>query len=99
MASALRVLGIVGAILILAGFAIVGFGLLNEAAAESTAINCTGSHCQSADQNATNASLQASSFLGIGFVSAGVGVACTLSSAVVLMGRWPPPPGPFRFPP
>ncbi|HLM91162.1 MAG TPA: hypothetical protein VK424_03820 [Thermoplasmata archaeon] len=91
MASGLRLLGTVGAILIFAGFALAGFGYLNEGFAESQVLNCRHD-CQFDARNATNATFESETFLGIGFVAGGVGVGCTLAAAIVLMGRWPPPP-------
>ena len=108
MASGLGTLGVLGAVLIIAGGALIGFGFLNAASAENAANNCQyqppPTQCISQDRTALNASIQDEMFLGLGFAVVGVGGGCLLIAAVSFMSRWPPagapaPAGPTLPPP
>jgi hypothetical protein len=103
MASPLRTLGLVGAILILAGATIAGVGFLNTAIAESTANSCQynppATGCGSDQRAANNASTLDLELLGVGFVVGGVGAGLLFIAAIGFMSRWPPRPPPGAAPP
>jgi len=96
--SRLWTLGLVGAILLLVGPALVGIGYANFAAAESAEINCRVS-CNSEAHATLNASLETEVSLGAGLAAGGVGAGCVFAAAVQYMSRWPPKTGTGSVPP
>jgi len=88
VARSLRVLGIVGAVLLLVGPVLIGAGFANSAYAEQQEINCTGT-CRSQDSNVLNATIATELFFGIGLAIIGVGAGLVFACATQFMSRWP----------
>lgn len=101
MASRLQILGVIGAVLIIAGACLGGIGFLVVASASGAATNCElhppAGGCNSAAQASLNASVQEVLYLGVGMIVGGAGGGCLLVAALGLMSRWPPIP-PARYP-
>lgn len=97
MASGLRMLGTVGAVLILVGFAVVGAGYFYESYYSGQATSCEITHptngCEQQSRASLNASLAVESFFGIGLLLGGIGTGCVIIAAIRLMTLWPPRPG------
>ena len=91
-------MGIVGAVLLIAGAAISGVGFLNLAAATSSETSCEVNPgpggCGSQSEAVLNASATESLFFGVGLILGGVGAGCVMMAAIGFMSRWPPAPPP-----
>ena len=83
-----RLLGFLGAILVLAGFAVVGVGFVNAAAANAASASCT-SACSSQLEAVFNASSLEGELGGAGLAIGGGGLGMVLVSGLSLMA--PPP--------
>jgi hypothetical protein len=81
--------GIVGAVLLLLGPAVVGVGYANVGIAASNSVNCTA-NCSSVEHAAANATFLLTLTLGAGIIVGGVGAGLVLAAAVRFMSRWPP---------
>jgi hypothetical protein len=98
-------IGVVGAILIVVGLALVGAAFIVSANAESQEINCEANgpqnNCQSVDDNAQNASITTDYAIGAGLVVTGVGAGMVVLTLIGIMAArldsppapaWPPAP-------
>ena len=85
MAPALRTLGWVAAILLLAGPVLAGGGIVYESIVENTALHCQGS-CNDA-HTVLDAGTDAEVLLGIGLAVGGAGLALLLAVLVQYMVR------------
>jgi len=92
--------GIVGALLVMVGFVLVGTGLAVTAAATQSEISCQfarpSTSCLQTAHNAENSSVAAEYVLGAGSIVTGVGFFVVALSVVSMMARrdeqTPPPP-------
>jgi len=89
VAVSLRVVGIVGATLLLVGPLVIGAGFVNSAYAEHQEVTCTG-NCRSQDNAALNATFSTELFFGLGVIFMGVGAGLVFACVTRYMSRWPP---------
>jgi hypothetical protein len=98
-----RALGLIGAVLLIAGLVMVGSSLVVLAGIEQSEINCiynaNPNTCISADDNGANQSVTTEVVVGVGVLIAGVGGGLAFGAMVAIMARRealygpPPPPG------
>ncbi|GEM_PF-4114115 len=86
----LRLLGLVGAVLLLVGPALAGWGFAAFGGALQAQNQCTSS-CGPLDSQALNASIQVSLYIGAGIVVGGLGLSLVLAGAMILLERAAPP--------
>lgn len=89
MASRARIVGVIGALLLLAGPCVAGGGFLNAAYSLSAASQCTV-RC-GVGHSALDAQLESELLLGVGFAVGGAGLGLVLVATVPLVGRPTPP--------
>jgi uncharacterized membrane protein len=102
MASSSAILGVVGAMVLLAGIVLVGSGIVMTALAEQSEINCTNSPTNNCDQTyrtAENTTITAEFIMAGGAIVSGVGIFLVAFVIITIMARReersspsPPPP-------
>ena len=93
VASGLRLLGIVGALLLLIGPAVAGVGFVNLASLQNTQNQCH-TNCSLGFRSVLNATAELGEFEGAGIAIGGLGLGLVLLATVGILTRGPraPPP-------
>jgi hypothetical protein len=93
--NALRTIGILGAVFLLAGSSLLGASMLTTDVALGNLYHCR-SDCLSDFYAEQNASVLSSFLSAFAFLSVGVGAGLVFGAAVVFMDRMPPKPAEER---